>query len=212
MKASEVACFGTSSSFPLRRARATSARAQAIERAFTITGVAQSVRHIDTLEYTNPLFRRLYSKAYIDMVNRMPDVLGWLYDFHDRPGRDDRVQQAFERLNTGPFVKLIEQSQPDIAVCTHYLPAEIISWLRARGRLTTPQAIVVTDFDIHAQWLCPNCEHYFVPLDETRAHLEELGIPPAKITITGIPIDPAFAEPKDRSAMRASTDFGAMAS
>jgi processive 1,2-diacylglycerol beta-glucosyltransferase len=99
--------------------------AQAIERAFTITGAAQSVRHIDTLEYTNPLFRRLYSKAYIDMVNRMPDVLGWLYDFHDRPGRDDRVQQAFERLNTGPFVKLIEQSQPDIAVCTHYLPAEI---------------------------------------------------------------------------------------
>ena len=133
----------------------------------------------------------------------MPDVLGWLYDYHDRPGHDAGLQQAFERLNTVPFVKLIEQSHPDIAVCTHYLPAEIISWLRARGRLTTPQAIVVTDFDIHAQWLCPNCEHYFVPLDETRAHLEELGIPPAKITITGIPIDPAFAEPKDRNAMRA---------
>ena len=78
--------------------------------------------------------------------------------------------------------------------------------------MTTRQAIVVTDFDIHAEWLCANCEHYFVPLDETRAHLEELGIPAANITISGIPIDPAFAEPKERDPMRESTDFGAMVS
>ena len=61
--------------------------AQAIERAFAGSGAAHSVRHVDTLEYTNPLFRRLYSKAYIDMVNRMPEVLGWLYDFYDKPGQ-----------------------------------------------------------------------------------------------------------------------------
>ena len=60
--------------------------AQAIERAITETGAAQAVQHVDTLEYTNPLFRRLYSKAYIDMVNRMPEVLGWLYDYLRQPG------------------------------------------------------------------------------------------------------------------------------
>ena len=55
---------------------------------------------------------------------------------------------------------------------------------------------------MHAQWLCPNYAHYFVAIDETRAHLEELGVPPAKVTVSGIPIDPAFAHPKDKLAMR----------
>ena len=48
------------------------------------------------------------------------------------------------------------------------------------------------------QWLCSRFAHYFVALDETRAHLEELGIPAERITVSGIPIDPAFAVPKDR--------------
>src|SRR4051812_7128705 len=156
--------------------------AQAIERAFAELGAAQTVRHIDILEYTNPLFRRLYSKAYIEMVNRMPEVLGWLYDFYDNPEKDDRLQVAFDKLNTVPFVKLLQRYQPEFTVCTHFLPAEIISWLMDRGRLKTRQAIVVTDFDVHAQWLCANFAHYFVALDETRAHLEELGVPAGKIT------------------------------
>jgi len=176
--------------------------AQAIERAFEETGAVQSVHNHDTLEFTNPLFRQLYSKAYIEMVNRMPEVLGWLYDRLDQPDMDDRLQLAFDKLNTGPLIKLLERLQPDITICTHFLPAEIISWLIGQGRLATRQAIVVTDFDVHSQWLCPNYDHYFVAIDETRAHLEELGVPPSKVTVSGIPVDPVFARPKDKLAMR----------
>jgi processive 1,2-diacylglycerol beta-glucosyltransferase len=176
--------------------------AQALERAITEMGAAQSVHHIDTLEYTNPLFRRLYSQAYIEMVNRMPEVLGWLYDLQDDPAKDDRLQLAFDKLNTRPFVKLLEQYQPEVTVCTHFLPARIIAWLTEKGTLKTRQAIVVTDFDVHAQWLCSRYEHYFVALDETRAHMIELGFPADKVTVSGIPIDPVFAVPKDQRALR----------
>jgi processive 1,2-diacylglycerol beta-glucosyltransferase len=177
--------------------------AQAIEKAFHQIGGAQSVDHVDVLEHTNPLFRRLYSKAYLEMVEKMPEVLGWLYDRMDSPAFDDRLKQTFDKLNVGPFVKLLEKYQPEIAVCTHSLPAEIIAWLARKGRLDTKQAIVITDFDVHALWLCPYHEQYFVAVDETRAHLEELGVARGKIAITGIPIDPAFAHPKDKAAMRA---------
>ncbi|MHC5542539.1 MGDG synthase family glycosyltransferase, partial [Singulisphaera rosea] len=176
--------------------------AQAVERAFAESGVAESVHNYDTLEFTNPLFRQLYSKAYIEMVNRMPEVLGWLYDRLDQPDLDDRLQLAFDKLNTRPLIKLLEDLRPDITVCTHFLPAEIISWLIGNGRLCTSQAIVITDYDLHAQWLCPNYAHYFVAIDEGRAHLEELGVPPEKVTVSGIPIDPVFARPKDKRAMR----------
>jgi processive 1,2-diacylglycerol beta-glucosyltransferase len=177
--------------------------AQAVEAAFRELGAAEEVRHVDTLDYTNKVFRHLYAKAYLDMVQSAPTALGWLYDRLDQPWQNERRRLALDRLNTRPFVKLLQQYQPDITVCTHFLPAEIISWLKAKERLTNPQAIVVTDYDVHAMWLCHHYEQYFVALEETRVHMEQLGIPAGKITVSGIPIDPVFARPKDKRAMRA---------
>ena len=176
--------------------------AQAVERAFIEMRAAEEVRHIDTLQYTNKIFRNLYSKAYIDMVNKAPELLGWLYDQTDRPWKNERRRLAFDKLNTRPFVKMLREYRPDITVCTHFLPSEIISWLKAKERLATRQAIVVTDFDVHAMWLCHYYEHYFVALDETRLHLEKLGIAANKISVSGIPIDPLFAQPRDKREMR----------
>ncbi|HEV7374346.1 MAG TPA: glycosyltransferase [Pyrinomonadaceae bacterium] len=176
--------------------------AEALESAFRLMNAAQEVRHIDTLQYTNKIFRHLYSKAYIEMVNKMPEVLGWLYDHLDKPWKNERRRLALDKLNTRPFVKMLKEYQPDITVCTHFLPAEIISWLKAKERISCRQSIVVTDFDVHAMWLCHHYEHYFVALDETRLHLEKLGIPANKITISGIPIDPVFAEQKNQREMR----------
>ena len=175
---------------------------EVLERAFLETKAAKTVTHLDTLEYTNRLFRRLYSKAYIESVNRMPQVLGWLYDWHDKPGQTDQVQLAFDKLNTGPFVRMLEENQPDVTICTHFLPAEIITWLNVRGQIATWETTVVTDFDVQAQWLTPGTFHYFVACDEARAHLERVGIPAERLTVSGIPIDPAFSRPQDRDAMR----------
>ncbi len=177
--------------------------ADAVERAFKLTNAAAEVKHVDTLQYTNKLFRHLYSKAYIDLVNKSPELLGWFYDHLDKPWKNERRRLALDKLNTRPFVKMLEQYQPDITVCTHFLPAEIISWLKAKGRVGFRQAIVVTDFDVHAMWLCHHYEQYFVAMDETREHLVRLGIPAAKVTTSGIPIDPVFAEHKDKLEMRA---------
>ena len=172
--------------------------AQALEKAFGELNSAYQIRNIDTLEYTNPLFRWLYPKTYLEMVNKTPDLFGWFYDYFDKPWRNERRRLILDRLNTRPFEKMIEEYQPDIAVCTHFLPAEIISWLKAKHRLKTRHAIVITDFDLHAFWLCHNVEQYFVALEETREHLIALGVTQDKVTVSGIPIDPVFAEIKDK--------------
>jgi processive 1,2-diacylglycerol beta-glucosyltransferase len=176
--------------------------AQAVEKAFLQLKAANELRNIDTLDYTNKLFQKLYSKAYIELVDKAPDVLGWLYDHFDKPWKNQKERLAFDKLNTGPFIKMIKDYQPELAVCTHFLPAEIISWLKQKKRLATRQAIIVTDFDVHAMWLCHHYEHYFVAMEETKAHMQELGIPAEKITVSGIPIDPVFAQNKDKAEMR----------
>ena len=176
--------------------------AEALKKAFQIKGLAREIRHEDVLQFTNPLFRRLYGKAYIDLVNNAPELLGWMYDQLDEPWKRERRRLFFDKLNTRPFVKMVRDYDPDWIVCTHFLPSEIVSDLKANDKLACPQAIVVTDLDMHALWLCRNFEHYFVALDETRAYLESLGCPPEKVSVTGIPIDPKFGETKSKLQMR----------
>lgn len=177
--------------------------AEALEKEYKRQFPAAEIKNIDVLNYANPLFRRLYGKAYLEMVNAMPEVLGWMYDSLDKPWENERRRLALDRFNTTPLIHLLKNEKPDLAVCTHFLPSEIISWLRAKGKIDFPQAIIVTDFDAHAMWLCHNYEKYFVALDETKVHLSKIGIPAEKIAVTGIPIDPVFSETKDKSAMRA---------
>lgn len=176
--------------------------AESLKQAFEIKKLAGEVRHEDVLKFTNPLFRRLYGKAYIDLVNRAPEFLGWMYDQLDEPWKNEKRRLFFDKLNTTPLIKMVREYDPDWIVCTHFLPSEIVSDLKSKGKLDCPQAIVVTDFDMHALWLCRNYEHYFVALDETKAYLETLSFPPEKITVSGIPIAPKFSEMKSKAAMR----------
>jgi processive 1,2-diacylglycerol beta-glucosyltransferase len=177
--------------------------AQALEKAFNeLNGSVGEVRHLDTLQFTNRIFRHLYSKAYIEMVNKLPEVSGWIYDKLDKPWKNERRRLALDKLNTRPFVKLLREYKPDMIICTHFLPAEIVSWLKAKERIGSRQAIIITDFDVHAMWLCHHYEHYFVAIDEARAYLEALQIPRNKITVSGIPIDPIFSLQKDKLEMR----------
>jgi len=176
--------------------------AEAIEKAICLRGLASEIQHVDVLKYTNQVFRHFYSKAYIDLVNKAPEVLGWLYDHLDEPGKNDPIRLAFDRLNANPFIRYLHRYRPDVAICTHFLPSGIISSLKGEGKVHVLNAVVVTDFDVHAMWLCRHVEQYFVALEETKAHLKAIGVPEALVTTSGIPIDPVFAKPKDKRAMR----------
>jgi processive 1,2-diacylglycerol beta-glucosyltransferase len=117
------------------------------------------------------------------------------------------MRLMLDRLNTGPLVRFIKKFQPDITVCTHFLPSEIISYLITTGKLDARLSIVVTDLDVHAMWLCRTFHRYFVALDESKVHLENLGLPGEYITVSGIPIDPLFHEIDNRDEARREAGF-----
>ena len=175
--------------------------AQALEKAFNSRGDCV-VEHIDAMEYASKLFQRIYDKAYISMVRRAPDLMGVLYDRTDQPWNNMKPRLAFDRLNTAPMVRLLKRVQPDLCVSTHFLPAEIIAWLTAKKKLQAKSAIVVTDYDVHAMWLCKTVHRYFVALDESVEYLAQVGVPRQIIRTTGIPIDPVFATAVDRAEVR----------
>lgn len=180
--------------------------AQALEKVFASHPSVGEVIHKDALEYTNKLFRDFYSKFYEQLVRYAPEFLGWWYKTSDEPWRTDTMRHALDRLNTGPLVKFIRAFNPHITVCTHFMPAGIMSHLIAKSLVPAHLSIVVTDLDFHAMWLSRAFHRYFVAIEETKAHLEALGLPPERITVSGIPIDPVFERPIEREKVR--TELG----
>jgi processive 1,2-diacylglycerol beta-glucosyltransferase len=179
--------------------------AEAVELALRELAPSAVVRNVDVLELTNAAFRRMYGRAYLGLMNAAPYVHGYFYDLLDRPAarpttRTDRLRLAVERLNLRKLIRFLLSEPWDLAVNTHFLPAEIIASLRRQGRLHLPQATVTTDFDTHRIWVNAPCEHYFTAAEEGARYLQYWGVPADRVTVSGVPIHPAFRVPRDRAA------------
>jgi processive 1,2-diacylglycerol beta-glucosyltransferase len=186
--------------------------AQAVAKALQQVAPTATVHNCDVLELTNPAFRRVYGSAYLDLVNRAPHVLGYFYDMLDRPStsgrhRTDRLRLAVEKLNLKKLIRFLRAEPWDLVINTHFLSAEIIAALRRQKELRLPQVTVTTDFETHRLWVNQPCEHYFTATEEGALYLQTWGVPAGHASATGIPIDPVFAEPKERSRCLARQDL-----
>lgn len=178
--------------------------AEAVELALRQIAPEIEVQNRDVLDFTNAVFRRVYAKAYLDLVNNFPHFVGYFYDWLEgdgeiRPRTRDKLRQAAQKLNLLSFERFLHDEQWDLVINTHFLPAELISKLRASGKLNVPHVTVCTDFDTHRLWVNQPTDRYFCATEEGSLHLQHFGVPAADIDVTGIPIHPVFAEPADRA-------------
>jgi processive 1,2-diacylglycerol beta-glucosyltransferase len=185
--------------------------AQAVELALRQTAPNAEVRNVDVLSLTNTAFRKVYGQAYLDLVNKAPHVLGFLYDLLDKPARPrskgDRFRLALEKVNLAKFIDLIQDNSWDVVVNTHFLPAELIASLRRDGKVHQPQITVTTDFETHRLWVNEPCDLYTTATEEGAAYLRHWRVPREHVSVTGIPIHPVFSEQKDRKTCLKSHDL-----
>jgi processive 1,2-diacylglycerol beta-glucosyltransferase len=161
------------------------------------------VAHVDVLGLTNPVFRKAYVDGYFQMVKRAPHLVGKLYDMLDNPdqkgiGKNTRV--TFQRANFKQLTRLLREPW-NLVISTHFLPPELVAHLRQdkRNPVAYPQVTVVTDFDVQGLWINSPCDAYFVAVPEARDYLISMGIQSDCVHVSGIPIDPVFAQPKQHA-------------
>jgi processive 1,2-diacylglycerol beta-glucosyltransferase len=181
--------------------------AQAVEAAATAANPALEATHLDLLALVPKEFKKLYGEQYIKLVEKLPQLWSFLYTKTDRPSRDSllgKLKRSAEKLNTRKLDAEIERLKPQAILCTHFLPAELLSRQRvrlsavARGKLPSLW-VQVTDFDVHALWVHPNVDRYCVANEEVAFRLTDRGVPREKISVTGIPVMPQFSAPLDRA-------------
>lgn len=158
--------------------------------------------HIDLMDLVPRLFRKVYTDTYLKIVERHPAVWGYLYDRSDKDKADstlNRLRIAVERLNTRDLGRVLKEINPDHVICTHFLPAQLLSRQTAKGTFWKPVWVQVTDFDLHALWVHEQMHGYFAANDEVAWRMANRGVPRETIHITGIPVMPVFGESRSRS-------------
>lgn len=177
--------------------------AVALEKAFKMRGV-EKIWVQDTLDYGSGVFRKMYADLYIELSERTPELWGFAYHESNRDqSRFERdLRQLYSRIGVYRFDDL-RTLRPDAVICTHFLPIDAaMNSLAPAGPRRAPVYCVVTDFVGHPFWAHPDIAGTFVGNGMTRDMLVSHGVPAGKITVTGIPVDPAIAVPKDAAAIR----------
>jgi processive 1,2-diacylglycerol beta-glucosyltransferase len=180
--------------------------AEAIVRGFDQTGRRNGVELRDALSDAVWPFWWLYPQIYLFLVHYTPWLWGFCYYVSDIPWLYRSVLRWVRRgvnaMGAWGFARRLEREQPDVVVSTHFLASEMTAALKRQRKIRSQLITVVTDYGIHSLWVVPGTDWYVVGSDEAKEELVRRGVERERIYVLGIPIDPAFAAPHDRAAIR----------
>ncbi len=171
--------------------------------------------HRAPAEAVREALRRTVGKAvHVELVDMLADYAPWPYN---------RGQQTYtmavqfarplqrviyhslnghQRIRLGASImwrpmrraahELLRDHPADLVVSFHPTYSYPLTWLKI------PSVIVFTDLITnHALWCAPGAKHYIVPTSIARDGAIQHGVPPDKISVTGLPVHPHFLDPID---------------
>lgn len=178
--------------------------AEAIKEAFDRSKRKHDVRLVNSLDYSNGLFRWTYPWGYNFLVSKTPLIWGFFYYLFDfkpfqffvRAGR-----RFINFINGFRFYRFILKEKPDCVISTHFFATEIISNLKKFGLYRGKLITCVTDYGVHAFWISKTVDLYVAASEYSKKQLIKKGIDAEKIRILGIPVLHKFTEKSDRDAV-----------
>ena len=174
--------------------------AQALEKTAKTKFPEMDITHIDMMDYVSTPLRKTIVDSYNIIAKQLPEVWGFFYKKTNKPKIAKYAQKMaglLNMINTGPFYNYIKATQPDIILCTHFLPIHALSTIQnSKNRKNSKISMLLTDYHNHFFQTSPIINHYFVSCEKIKWRMIYMGIPEEKITESGIPVDPIFYENK----------------
>lgn len=171
----------------------------AIEKALRWLDKSNETLNINSFNYTNPILEKIINKTYMSVVKRTPEIWDYLYDNPKVLKKTQKLREMIHRFNIGKLTALLDEFKPDSIVCTQAFPCGMIADYKKSLRLDIPLVGVLTDYAPHSYWIYDNVDRYIVPSENTAQKLIDNGIEPSRIVEFGIPIDPKFRDPLNKT-------------
>lgn len=117
------------------------------------------------------------------------DYYGWCYYLTRETKQTALFQKSMTYLGQKKLKELIQQEQPDVVISTFPFGAapEVCSSMGIQN------FTVLTDYALHASWLHPNVDKYYVATEELKQQIVFNGVNKECVEVSGIPIRQEFA-------------------
>jgi len=184
--------------------------ARALVRACEMAHPEVDVAWLDSLDLSARVWKWFCDKVInTTIAGKMPHLYSYIYDSLDREEKmvkHDTIGTPIVRFLSRKFLKRVAAEKPDIIICTHFQPGDVISVLRRKGKINCPVGVIVTDYYMNSMWEVRDADFYIVSSDEMKAILAEKGYSREMIHVIGIPVRPEFSAPFDRQAILKKLD------
>src|SRR3989338_2714507 len=176
--------------------------ARAVQQAFAAKYPDVVVKNVDVIDYASKLYQKVFVDGYNYVSSKTPELWGWLYrQFNHRTNQ--KLPTALSKLAIeGKFIPFIKEFKPDFIVATHPLPMMLVSASKRKEVINILSSMVVTDFGCHSFWVDPEVNYYFVATQDVARCLGGYGVKLGQMAVTGIPIEPKFAQNFDKKILQ----------
>ena len=130
--------------------------------------------------------------TYFKMLDIFPDAYEFLYHWSQSTTNSSNVKDLTARILKSHLLHLLAIQRPDLIIFTHPFPCCVAAYLRRTGLINVPMVAVLTDFSSHQLWIHREVDWYFVANKQVKRQLINSSIDDTIITVTGIPLSPAF--------------------
>jgi processive 1,2-diacylglycerol beta-glucosyltransferase len=182
------------------------AAAAALDEAWRALRPDDVVERIDLLKFFSPLHKKIHSDGYLALVERAPEIWGMVFAKTDNPKvarTMNKLKRLFPSNSRHKFDRHVKNFKPDVVLCTHYLPLELLGRREKEEDCPAPMTVsIITDFEAHALWMDSCVDLYCVAAEETKARLIARGAVAENIVATGIPIAGKFSSKRNAKTVR----------
>jgi processive 1,2-diacylglycerol beta-glucosyltransferase len=171
----------------------------AIEKSLKLLSKDLKILNLNAFHYTNPISEKVVNRIYTAVIKRTPKIWDYVYDNIKVKKGIDKLKDLIHKLNFSKLKSLFDQFQPDVIICTQAYPCGMVAEFKRAYRSKIPLIGVLTDYVPHSYWLYDNVDYYICPSEEIGLRLVKKGVPSSKIQPLGIPFDPDFTMPVNKT-------------
>ncbi|CDF57239.1 MGDG synthase family glycosyltransferase [Thermobrachium celere] len=181
--------------------------AEALEKYFLSHYENIHFETVDTLKYINPIIDKIIVGGYLKSLKRTPSLYGKLYKFAETEDALSNLSSLVNELLSIKIKGLIEELNPDVIVCTHPFPIEMVSKLKKKNKVEVPCIAILTDYAPHSFWFYSHIDAYVIPNEDFIQDLIEKGISRDTIYPLGIPVSEEFLITIDKKEAKSTLEL-----
>ncbi len=160
---------------------------------------------LDPYTLVSPGLGRAVGNGYIRLAQRHPQLFGLLYLAGDLFRRLPVMSPVYEvnRPMARPLGQYLDTHPFDVILTTHPYPAEILTAMKAEGRVLPPSVFVATDYTCIPFVEETGCDAVVIPSERLMDEFSRRGIRTDRLYPLGIPVRKDFYEGLSREEAKA---------